>query len=145
MYKTLSFSKSLPEPRGFGLKKYKPLRRLCLFRLIVSELNRILLRHREYPVGQHQPRFGGYFFLALSAAFPIARQPHQRLPIPFEQPAEDARAYAARQSLDRLGITQSQLAATILGDSKHLDQLLKLTYQLRTNKKATKSPSWGCK
>ena len=73
--------------------------------------------------------------------FTIARQQPQQLPIPFEQPAEDARAYSARQHLEALGINQPQLVATILGDAKHIDQLFKFTYQLKTDKvKATKNP-----
>ena len=73
--------------------------------------------------------------------FTIARQQPQQLPIPFEQPTEDARIYSARQHLDALGITQPQLVGSILGDSKHLDQLFKFTYQLKTDKvKATKNP-----
>ncbi|WP_338423794.1 replication initiation protein [Hymenobacter cyanobacteriorum] len=32
-----------------------------------------------------------------AVCFPIARQQPQQLPIPFEQPAEDARAYTAKQ------------------------------------------------
>ncbi|SMB80844.1 hypothetical protein SAMN00120144_4205 [Hymenobacter roseosalivarius DSM 11622] len=52
---------------------------------------------------------------------------------------KDARAFAARQHLDALGITQPQLEDTILGDAQHLDQLFNFTYQLRTDKvKATK-------
>jgi plasmid replication initiation protein len=73
--------------------------------------------------------------------FTITRQHPQQLPIPFEQPAEDARAFAARQHLDALGITQPQLVTSILDDPKHLDQLFKFTYQLKTDKvKATKNP-----
>ena len=73
--------------------------------------------------------------------FTIARQLPQQLPIPFEQPAEDARAFSAKQHLEALGITEPQLVATILGDVKHLDQLFKFTYQLKTDKiKATKNP-----
>ena len=73
--------------------------------------------------------------------FTIARQQPQQLPIPFEQPAEDARAFSARQHLEALGITQPQLVAQVLGDPKHLDQLFKFTYQLKTDKvKATKNP-----
>ena len=71
----------------------------------------------------------------------LFRQQPQQLPIPFEQPSEDARANAARQSLEQLGITQPQLVATILGYPKHLDQLFKFTCQLKTDKvKATKNP-----
>lgn len=73
--------------------------------------------------------------------FTVARQQPQQLPIPFEQPAEDARAFSARQHLSALGITQPQLVATILGDPKHLDQLFKFTNQLKTDKvKAPKNP-----
>jgi plasmid replication initiation protein len=73
--------------------------------------------------------------------FTIARQQPQQLPIPFEQPSEDARAYSARQHLEALGINQPELVATILGDAKHIDQLFKFTYQLKTDKvKATKNP-----
>jgi plasmid replication initiation protein len=75
--------------------------------------------------------------------FTIARQQPQpqQLLIPFEQPAEEARAFSAQQHLEVLGITQPQLVAQILGDPKHLDQLFKFTYQLKTDKvKATKNP-----
>ena len=73
--------------------------------------------------------------------FTIARQQPQQLPIPFEQPAEDARAYSARQHLEALGITQPRLVAAVLGDAAHLDQLFKYTYQLKTEQvKATKNP-----
>jgi len=73
--------------------------------------------------------------------FTIARQQPQQLPIPFVQTAEDARVYSAKQHLEALGITQPQLVATILGDPKHLDQLFKFTYRLKTDKvKATKNP-----
>ncbi|HEX8348863.1 MAG TPA: replication initiation protein, partial [Hymenobacter sp.] len=72
--------------------------------------------------------------------FTIASQQPQQLPIPFEQPVEDVRAYSARQHLEALGITQLQLVATILGDAQHLDQLFKFAYQLITDKvKATKN------
>ena len=73
--------------------------------------------------------------------FTIARQLPQQLPIPFEQPVEDARAFSAKQHLEALGITEPQLVATILGEAKHLDQLFKFTYHLKTDKiKATKNP-----
>ena len=81
------------------------------------------------------------FWTKLLTKATIARQQPQQLPIPFEQPAEDARVYSAKQHLDALGINQPQLVATILGDAKHLDQLFKFTYQLKTDKvKATKNP-----
>lgn len=76
-----------------------------------------------------------------SVRFTITRQQPQQLPIPFEPGTEDARALAAKQHLDALGITQPQLVATILGDTNHLDQLFRFTYQLKTDKvKATKNP-----
>lgn len=75
-----------------------------------------------------------------AVCFTIARQQPQQLPIPFEQPAEDARAYTAKQHLEALGITQPQLVATVLGDVKPLDQLFKFTDSLKTDKiKATKN------
>ena len=73
--------------------------------------------------------------------FTIARQQPQQLPIPFEQPAEDARAFSAKQHLEALGITEPQLVVTILGDTHHLDKLFKFRYDLKTDKvKATKNP-----
>jgi hypothetical protein len=73
--------------------------------------------------------------------FTIARQTPRQLPIPFEQLADDARILSAKQHLEALGIIQPQLVPTILGNPKHVDQLFKFTYQLKTDKvKATKNP-----
>ena len=73
--------------------------------------------------------------------FTIEKQSPQQLPIPFEHAPDETRTATARQHLASLGIIQTQLINQILSDPKHVDQLFKFAYQLKTDKiKATKNP-----
>jgi plasmid replication initiation protein len=80
--------------------------------------------------------------------FTVEPQKPSQLPIQFDKdlmgnrPAvNDTRLTTARQHLEALGIVQPQLVSQILADSKHVDQLFKFVYQLKTGKvKPEKNP-----
>lgn len=112
----------------------------------ISQLKARVLDVAVRQVNEHTDLTIDYVLLKKGRAydavrFVIARQQPRQLPIPFEQPTEDARAHSARHHLENLGVTKPELVARILDDAKHLDQLFKFVYQLKTDKlKATKNP-----
>ena len=126
----------LKDPRG---KEPEPFQNISQLKARVLDIAvRQVSEHTDVKIDYELVKKGRAYD---AVRFTITRQHPQQLPIPFEQPAEDAQAFTARQHLDGLGITQPPLVASIFADPKHLDQLFKFTYQLKTEKvKATKNP-----
>ena len=112
----------------------------------ISQLKARVLDIAVRQINKHTDLKIGYVLLKKGRAydsvrFTIEPQSPEQLPIPFEQPAENARAEKAKKHLDGLGIILPDLVATILGDAKHLEQLFQFAYNLKTDKvKATKNP-----
>jgi len=76
-----------------------------------------------------------------SVKFYVNEQVPQQMLIPFELPADDAKAQLARQHLDKLQIKTPALIAKILTDPKLVTALFDFTYKLKTDKiKAEKNP-----
>jgi plasmid replication initiation protein len=76
-----------------------------------------------------------------SVRFTIARQQPKQIPIAFDQPLEEGRLQTARKHLELLGITQAPLVEQVLTTPRHLDELFKFIYQLKTDKvKANRNP-----
>lgn len=134
----------LKDPKGKEKESFKN----------ISQLKERVLDIAVRQVNEHTDLRIDYTLLKRSRSydairFTIEPQEPRQSPIPFDQdpkesrPALDAaRLTNARQHLEDLGIVQTQLINQILSDSKHLEQLFKFVYQLKTGKvKPDKSPA----
>ena len=129
-------SKSKKDPKGKEANVFDKISHLKARVLDIAV--RQISEHTDLKIGYELLKKGRAYE---AVRFTIAHQTPQQQPIPFEQPTEDARIHIAQQTLEALGITQPQLVATILGDAKHLAQLFKFSYELKTDKiKANKNP-----
>jgi len=73
--------------------------------------------------------------------FYINTQTPEQLPLPFDQPIENARYLNTRQILDELGIKDTKIIQQILDNKPLTDGLFKFNYDLKTGKtKADKNP-----
>lgn len=69
-----------------------------------------------------------------SIRFYINTQTPEQLPLPFDQPIENARHQNARQILDELGIKDARLIQQILSEKELTDKLFKFSYDLKTGR-----------
>lgn len=113
----------------------------------ISQLKLRVLDIAVRQINEHTDLRIGYELLKKGRSYSLIRfnievQPRQDQPLQFDQPADPNRLATAREHLNRLGIIQPALVEQILGDPKHVDQLFRFVFQLKTDKvKADKNPA----
>lgn len=127
---------NLKDPKGKEPEQY----------VSVADLQRNVLKVAVAQINERTDLHISYELLKSSRAydrvkfFVNAQEPKQLL-IPFELPADDARAQMARRHLETLGIVEAKLVQEILQSPKHTEALFAFVYKLKTDKiKADKNP-----
>ncbi|WP_400194274.1 replication initiation protein [Hymenobacter sp. B81] len=127
---------NLKDPKGKEPEQY----------VSVADLQRYVLKVAVAQINERTDLNISYELLKSSRAydrvkfFINAQEPKQLL-IPFELPADDARAQMARKHLETMGIVDAKLVHEILGSPKLTEALFGFVYKLKTEKiKADKNP-----
>lgn len=127
----------LKDPSG---KKAEQFERISDFKKFVLDIAvRQINQNTDLTVGYNLIKQGRSF---KSIRFYVNKQTPEQLPIPFDQPVEDARHQNARQILEDLGIKDVKLIQQILSEKALIDGLFKFNYELKTGRtKADKNPA----
>ena len=127
---------NLKDPKGKEPEQY----------VSVADLRRSVLEVAVTQINEHTDLHISYELLKSSRAydrvkFYIDVQEPKQLLIPFDLPADDAKAQMARKHLEGMGIVEPKLVQQILQSPKHTDALFAFIYKLKTDKiKADKNP-----
>jgi plasmid replication initiation protein len=127
---------NLKDPKGKEPEQY----------VSVADLRRSILDVAMNQINEHTDLRISYELLKSSRAydrvkFYINAQEPKQLLIPFDLPADDAKAQMARKHLEAMGIVEPKLVHEILQSPKHTDALFSFVYKLKTDKiKADKNP-----
>ena len=127
---------NLKDPKGKEPEQY----------VSVADLRRSVLEVAVTQINEHTDLRISYELLKSSRAydrvkFYIDVQEPKQLLIPFDLPADDAKAQMARKHLEAMGIVEPKLVQQILQSPKHTDALFAFIYKLKTDKiKADKNP-----
>ncbi|PRY00206.1 replication initiator protein [Pontibacter ummariensis] len=127
----------LKDPKGKDPEQYTKLSMFKKFVLdtAVNQIN----AHTDLKISYELIKKGRSY---QSIRFYINTQAPDQLPLPFDQPVENARHQHARQILDDLGIKDAKLIQQILSDEKLTDGMFKFNYELKTGRtKASKNPA----
>lgn len=130
------FMLNLKDPKGKEPEQY----------ISVADLRRNVLEVAVNQINEHTDLRISYELLKSSRAydrvkfFIDAQEPKQLL-IPFDLPADDAKAQMARKHLENMGVVEPKLVQEILQSPKHTEALFAFIYKLKTDKiKADKNP-----
>ncbi|MGI4734221.1 MAG: replication initiation protein [Janthinobacterium lividum] len=130
------FMLNLKDPKGKEPEQYTQ----------VSTLQRDVLKVAVTQINERTDLTISYELLKKGRAYHSVRfyvnaQVPEQLPIPFEVPANDAKAQMARNHLERLDIKDPALVTKIMTDEKLMNALFDFIYKVRTDKiKADKNP-----
>ncbi|TXK21243.1 replication initiation protein [Pontibacter qinzhouensis] len=127
----------LKDPKGKEPEQYTKLSMFKKFVLdtAVNQIN----AHTDLKISYELIKKGRSY---QSIRFYINIQAPNQLPLPFDQPIENARHQHAQQILEDLGVKDAKLVQQILTDEKLIDSLFKFNYDLKTGRaKANKNPA----
>lgn len=132
----LKFMLNLKDPKGKEPEQY----------VKVADFQRSVLKVSVDQINERTDLRVSFELLKSSRAydrvkfFIDAQEPKQLL-IPFDLPADDAKAQMARKHLENMGVVEPKLVHEILQSPKHTDALFAFIYKLKTDKiKADKNP-----
>ncbi|MFD2719910.1 replication initiation protein [Hymenobacter monticola] len=127
---------NLKDPKGKEPEQY----------VAIANFQRDVLKVAINQINEHTDLRVSYELLKSSRAydrikFYVNAQEPKQLLIPFELPADDAKAQMASKHLESLGIVEPKLVQEILQSPKHTEALFGFIYKLKTDKiKADKNP-----
>ena len=127
---------NLKDPKGKEPEQY----------VAIANFQRDVLKVAMNQINEHTDLRVSYELLKSSRAydrikFYVNAQEPKQLLIPFELPADDAKAQMASKHLGALGIVEAKLVQEILQSPKHTEALFAFIYKLKTDKiKADKNP-----
>lgn len=127
---------NLKDPKGKEPEQYAK----------VADLQRSVLKVAMDQINERTDLHISYELLKSSRAYDrvkffINTQEPKQLVIPFELPADDAKAQMARKHLEGMGIIEPKLVQQILQSAKLTEALFGFIYKLKTDKiKADKNP-----